>query len=56
MNDNKQIITGIRISEQMEKANEILQNVVIPRENLFQKRKQENSLSKTLQNAIKVNA
>jgi hypothetical protein len=56
MNRKEYIITGIKVSEQMEKANTILNNIVIPREKEFQKRKKNNSLSKTLLNAIKVNA
>ena len=56
MKEEKRIITGITVSEQMERANEILENVVIPRSNLFEKRKKENSLSIKPDKSIKVNA
>lgn len=50
------LITGISVSQQMKRANEILENQVIPREEEFQKRKLENTLSPELLSAIKSNA
>lgn len=41
MDNNEYIITGVKISDQMQKANKILEYTVIPRENLFQKRKKQ---------------
>lgn len=46
MTDKKYIITGIKVSDQMERANAILENIVIPREKEFQKRKKENLFRK----------
>jgi len=39
----KKIITGITVKEQMEKAIKILNDIVIPREKEFQKRKKNGS-------------
>ena len=40
----KKIITGITVKKQMEKARKILNEIVIPREKEFQKRKRNGSL------------
>lgn len=50
------LITGIDIKHQMSKAKNILNNVVIPKEELFQIRKKEGKLSNDLINALKSNA
>lgn len=51
-----QLITGITVSEQMSKANEILKKQVLPREQKFQKRKLQGKLSNRLLLALKSNA
>lgn len=54
---NKQkIITGIKVTDQMAKAREILNTQVLPKETLFQERKQKGLLSKEHFNALQVNA
>ena len=50
------LITGVTVSQQMKMAKDILQNQVIPKENLFQQRKRRGSLSKELIAAMKSNA
>ena len=50
------IITGITVAQQMSKARIILNNQVIPKEELFQIRKREGRLSKELKTALKANA
>ena len=53
---NKEIlITGITVSYQLSKARMILNDQVIPREELFQIRKKEGKLSQTLLGALKAN-
>ena len=55
MNNNR-LITGVTVTMQMSKAQEILKTQVIPREQLFQKRKKLGQLSKKLSLALKANA
>jgi cell division protein ZapA (FtsZ GTPase activity inhibitor) len=50
------IITGIKVSHQMSKARAILNNQIIPREELFQIRQKMGKLSQELKNANKANA
>ncbi|MGF1635429.1 MAG: hypothetical protein ACFCUU_00040 [Cyclobacteriaceae bacterium] len=50
------LITGIKVTQQMSKARNILINQVIPREELFQIRKKEGKLSPELISALKTNA
>ena len=50
----QKIITGIKVSDQMEKAREILNKQVIPQENLFQERKRNGELCKEHYNALQV--
>lgn len=52
----EKLITGIKVSQQMSKARIILNNQVIPREELFQIRKKEGKLSRELLSALKANA
>ena len=52
----EKLITGLKVSQQLSKARNILNNQVIPREELFQVRKQEGKLSPELMNALKENA
>lgn len=42
----QKIITGIKVTDQMAKAREILNTQVLPKENLFQERKRNRQLSK----------
>jgi len=42
----QKIITGIKVTDQMAKAREILNKQVLPQENLFQERKRNGQLSK----------
>lgn len=49
----QKIITGITVAQQMSKARIILNNQVIPKEELFQIRKREGRLSKELKTALK---
>ena len=53
---NQKIITGIKVTDQMAKAREILNKQVLPQENLFQERKRNGQLSKEHFNALQVNA
>jgi hypothetical protein len=50
------LITGIRVTQQMSKARAILNNQVLPKEELFQIRKKEGNLSPELLIALKANA
>ena len=50
------LITGVTVTQQMKRAKEILKNQVIPKEKIFQKRKQNGSLSLELIGALKSNA
>lgn len=52
----EKLITGIKVTQQISKARIILNNQVIPKEELFQIRKRENKLSSELINALKANA
>jgi hypothetical protein len=52
----EKLITGIKVTQQMSKARNILNNQVIPREELFQIRKKEGKLSSELVSALKNNA
>lgn len=52
----EKLITGIKVTQQMSKARNILNSQVIPREELFQIRKRERKLSPELVSALKVNA
>jgi hypothetical protein len=54
MSKNK-IITAISISEQKSKAYTILNNIIIPRTELFEIRKKNNTLSQNLKNLLKQN-
>jgi len=53
---NKKIITGIEISRQKSKAKTILENIVIPRAELFELRKKSGKLSSELIKVLKTNA
>ena len=46
------IITGVKVTDQMAKAREILNKQVLPQENLFQERKRNKQLSKEHFNAL----
>ena len=50
------LITGVTVTQQMNKAREILKNQVIPKEVKFQQRKRLGSLSPELISAMKSNA
>lgn len=50
------LITGISVTRQMSKAKNILENQIIPREELFQIRKEKGELSKELIKSLKSNA
>ncbi|HEY0261536.1 MAG TPA: hypothetical protein VGB95_00810 [Chitinophagales bacterium] len=50
------LITGVSVVQQMNKAQEILKTIVIPREELFQKRKKMGQLSVSHSRATKANA
>lgn len=50
------LITGVRVTQQMSRARIILNNQVIPREELFQIRKKQGKLSPELISALKTNA
>lgn len=54
--DSQKIITGITVTEQMAKARDILNKIILPREALFQERKRKGQLSKELLNALNANA
>jgi len=51
----EKLITGIKVTQQMSKARIILNNQVIPKEELFQIRKMKGKLSSELRNALKSN-
>ena len=50
------LITGVKVTQQMSKARNILNSQVIPKEELFQIRKKEGKLSPELLSALKANA
>ncbi len=50
------LITGITVKQQMKRAERILKTKVIPREEIFQKKKKNGSLSLELMRALKSNA
>ncbi len=52
----EKLITGVKVTQQMSKARNILNNHVIPKEELFQIRKRDGKLSPELINALKANA
>lgn len=52
----EKLITGIKVTQQMSKARNILNSQVIPREELFQIRKREGKLSPELVSVLKANA
>lgn len=52
----EKLITGIRVTQQMSKARNILYSQVIPRDELFQIRKREGKLSPELISALRANA
>jgi uncharacterized protein (UPF0218 family) len=52
----QKIITGIKVTDQMTKARDILNKQVLPQETLFQDRKKKGQLSKELLNALQANA
>ena len=52
----QRIITGVKVTQQMSKAKDILKTQVIPREKKFQELKRNGSLSPKLKEAIIVNA
>jgi len=52
----EKLITGVKVTQQMSKARNILNSQVIPKEELFQIRKKEGKLSPELISALKANA
>lgn len=50
------IITGVKVTQQMSKARNILNTQVIPREELFEIRRRDGRLSQELIRALKSNA
>ena len=52
----EKLITGIKVTQQMSKARNILNNQVLPKEELFNIRKREGKLSPELLRALKSNA
>jgi len=52
----EKLITGVKVTQQMSKARNILNSQVIPKEELFQIRKKEGKLSSELISALKANA
>jgi hypothetical protein len=52
----EKIITGLKVTQQMSKARNILNNQVIPKEELFQIRKKQGNLSPELIRVLKTNA
>jgi hypothetical protein len=52
----EKLITGVKVTQQMSKARDILNSQVIPKEKLFQIRKKEGKLSPELIKALKANA
>ncbi len=51
--ENKVLISGLTVAQQMSKARFILNTVVIPRSELFKIRKKEGRLSKEVQDILK---
>jgi len=52
----EKLITGVKVTQQMSRARNILNSQVIPKEELFQIRKKEGKLSTELIRALKANA
>lgn len=52
----EKLFIGVSVKVQMDKAREILENQVIPREKLFQQRKRQGLLGQEVRETIKVNA
>jgi len=52
----EKLITGVKVTQQMSRARNILNSQVIPKEELFQIRKKEGKLSPELTSALKANA
>ncbi len=52
----EKLFTGIKVTQQMSKARNILNSQIIPREELFQIRKKEGKLSPELKKSLKSNA
>ena len=52
----EKLITGVKVTQQMSRARNILNSQVIPKEELFQIRKKEGKLSTELISALKANA
>lgn len=52
----EKLITGVKVTQQMSRARNILNSQVIPKEELFQIRKKEGKLSPELISALKANA
>jgi hypothetical protein len=52
----EKLITGLKVTQQMSKARNILNNQVVPKEELFRIRKREGKLSQELLTALKANA
>jgi hypothetical protein len=52
----QKIITGIKVTDQMAKAREILNTQVLPQEKLFQERKRNGQLTKEHVNVLQLNA
>ena len=52
----EKLITGVKVTQQMSKARNILNNLVIPKEELYQIRKRDGKLSPELISALKANA
>ncbi len=50
------LITGVKVTTQMKRADKILKTVVIPQEKQFQQRKKNGTLSPELKKALKGNA
>jgi hypothetical protein len=53
---NDKLITGVKVTQQMSKAQNILDSQVIPREELYQIREREGRLSQELLSVLKKNA
>lgn len=52
----EELITGVKVSEQMRRAKEILRTQVLPKDSLYKERKRKGQLSQELMNALKQNA
>ena len=50
------LFTGIKVSQQMKKANEILKNEVIPKEKMYQQRKEKGELTWNQNTRLSTNA